>query len=465
MATPYPPGPKYLQPFTVMSRFRHDPIGLLTDLARDYGDMAHVRVGTMHLVALSHPDQIAEVLTEKGASFSKSPTLQRAKRFLGDGLLTSEEPLHRRQQRLMAGAFSPGKIRVYDDVVVDYTQRLSQQWKTGTALNLAEAVMQLTLSIIGKVLFGEDFESEGVAIEQDFTVALDRLRPFRAPLLGDPRFMEWFPGSKGWQFRRARGRLDSLVFRLIHQRRRHPDQEADMLSILLGSKDEEAKDDPGMIDLQARNEVVTLMLAGHETVANALAWTWYLLSQHPEIERKFHEEVDRVLGGALPTIDHQPLLVYTRMILTEAMRLFPPVWVIARQATQKCKVGNYDLPVGTVVSMSQYVVHHDRRWYPDPLRFDPLRWSADRELKRPKLSYFPFGSGSRHCIGERFAWMEATLILATLGQKWRMHLAPKARIDMDPGFTLRPKFGVPVILEDRSVSMNLPVTGTLSKTP
>jgi cytochrome P450 len=222
-----------------------------------------------------------------------------------------------------------------------------------------------------------------------------------------------------------------------------------MLSILLSSRDEEAADDSGMVDRQARDEVVTLMLAGHETVAHALAWTWCLLSQHPGVEARLHQELDEVLGGRPPTVNDQPHLTYTRMVLMEAMRRFPPVWVIARQAQKQFQLADFTLPPGTVVSMSQFIIHHDARWYPNPEAFDPERWSRSRDSGRPKFSYFPFGAGSRHCLGERFAWMEATLILAVIAQRWRARLAPDVRVEMDPGFTLSPKRGVPVILEER----------------
>jgi cytochrome P450 len=222
-----------------------------------------------------------------------------------------------------------------------------------------------------------------------------------------------------------------------------------MLSILLNSRDEEAPDDRGMVDQQARDEVVTLMLAGHETVAHTLAWTWYLLSQHPEVEARFHQELDDVLSGRLPAVSDQPQLTFTRMILTEAMRLFPPVWVIARQAQQQIRLRSFVLPPGTVVSMSQFVIHHDPRWYSNPEVFDPERWSRSRDTGRPRLSYFPFGAGSRHCLGERFAWLEAILILAVIGQHWRARLADGRPVEMDPGFTLKPKHGVPVVLEPR----------------
>jgi cytochrome P450 len=452
MTIQYPPGPRHLLPFTVIKRFRSNPIGLLTELAKDYGDCAHVRIGAMHLVALSHPDDIEEVLVRKGASFSKSPTLKRARRLLGNGLLTSEEPTHRCQQRRMTSAFSMEKIRMYDDVVVDYTQRLVAQWRDGMSIDFAETMKRLTLSVIGKVLFGDDFESEAPAIERDFSTALDRLRPFRPPSLASLHFTEWIPGTKGWQFRQARNRLDAIVLRLIQQRRAQPHPASDLLSILLSGKDDEAVDDQGMVDGQARDETVTLILAGHETVAHALAWTWYLLAKHPEVEAKLHQELDAVLGGALPTVEHQPALPYARMVLSESMRLFPPVWVIARQALEECTIGRFRLPAGTVVSMSQFVVHHDSRWYPDPERFDPERWAPARETRMPKHAYFPFGSGSRHCLGERFAWMEATLILAMIAQKWRACLAPGAKVEMDPGFTLRPRFGVHVTLKSRSAT-------------
>lgn len=449
MKTIYPPGPPPRFSFKILKQFRTDPIGLLMGLAKNYGDVSHVKIGNMHVVALSHPEDVEEVLVHQAATFSKSPTLKRAKRLLGDGLLTSEEPLHRCQQRRMTNGFSTEKIAIYDDVIVEYTSRLINTWQPGATLDFSEAMKRLTLSVIGKVLFGDDFETEADAIESDFATALDALRPFRAPLFANLHFTEWIPGTKGWQFRQARSRLDAVVLRLIQERRDDPGAHRDMLSILLSSRDEEAADDAGMVDQQARDEVVTLMLAGHETVAHALAWTWYLLSQHPAVEARLHQELDDVLGDRLPTVNDQPHLTFTRTVLMESMRRFPPVWVIARQAQKQFQIADFVLPAGTVVSMSQFVIHHDAQWYPNPEAFDPERWSRSRDSGRPKFCYFPFGGGSRHCLGERFAWLEAMLILAVIGQRWRACLAPEARVEMDPGFTLRPKYGVPVILEER----------------
>jgi cytochrome P450 len=449
MRANFPPGPKYWNPLIVPLRFKRAPIDLLTELARDFGDLAHVRIGNMHLVALNHPDYIEQVLVTNSSSFRKSPTLRRAKRLLGEGLLTSEDPLHKRQQRLMTGSFTGHRIRTYSEVVSDYTGRITEKWQNGLTLDFSDCMMQLTLSIIGKVLFGSDFESNGPSIERDFRIALDRLRPFRAPFLTTPQFLEWLPGSKGWQFRKARERLDSVVLRLISSRRERPSNSPDLLSVLLASKDDESSEGAGMADFQARDEVITLMLAGHETVAHALAWTCYLLSEHPEVEAKFHKEVDELFLSETAAFDQHAKLSYTRMIISEAMRLFPPVWVIARETISDYTLGNYLLPKGTVVSMCQFVLHRDKRWFEDPLKFKPERWSSDRCDEIPKFAYFPFGSGSRHCLGERFAWMEAILIIATLGRKWRLRLAPEAKIAMDPGFTLRPKFGVKVVVSKR----------------
>ena len=250
------------------------------------------------------------------------------------------------------------------------------------------------------------------------------------------------------RFEKARERLDGIIYGLIEERRANGEDRGDLLSMLLMSQDEEG-DGKGMTDLQVRDEAMTLFLAGHETTANALTWTWYLLSQHPEAEKGLHEELDAVLGNRLPTVEDLDRLSYTRMVLAESMRLYPPVWAVARRAINDYEVDGFVAPAGSFVFMSQYVTHRDERFHPDPLRFDPERWTPERQASRLQFSYFPFGGGPRRCIGESFAWMEGILVLATLARKWKARLVPGHRVELKPLITLRPKHGMRMTLERR----------------
>jgi cytochrome P450 len=250
------------------------------------------------------------------------------------------------------------------------------------------------------------------------------------------------------RFRKARKRLDAVVHRMIEQHRADGVDRGDLLSMLITSRDEEG-DDGRMSDEQLRDEVLTIFLAGYETVANALAWTWLLLGQNPDAEAKLHAEIDSVLGGRLPTLEDLPQLRYAEMVLAESMRLYPPAWAMGRQATSDVEIGPYKLPAGTYVFFSQYIIQRNADFFPDPLRFDPERFTPERKAGRPRFAYFPFGGGSRQCIGESFAWMEAILSLVTLAQRWRLRLVPDQQIDVQPKITLRSKYAIRMVPELR----------------
>jgi cytochrome P450 len=250
------------------------------------------------------------------------------------------------------------------------------------------------------------------------------------------------------RFKRARARLDRIIYRMIDERRRSGEDRGDLMSMLLLAQDEEGKSG-GMTDVQVRDEALTIFLAGHETTANALTWTWYLLSQNPDAEAQFHQELQSVLGSRPPSVDDFPQLRYTEMVLAESMRLFPPAWAIGRRSIQECTIGGYTIPPKSLVLMSQYVMHRDPRFFSDPETFDPARWLPPARDSRPQFSYFPFGGGPRRCIGEGFAWLEGVLLLAALGQKWQMRLAPKHPVALRPVITLRPKHGMCMIITKR----------------
>jgi cytochrome P450 len=364
---------------------------------------------------------------------------------LGEGLLTSEDSLHRRQRRLAQPAFHRQRIASYASTMVTYAERTASHWQHGETLDISQEMTRLTLAIVGKTLFDADVESEAVEIGKALTTIIEL---FNMLLLPFSELLERLPLPHVRRFERAKARLDQTIYRLIEERRQSRSDRGDLLSMLLLAQDDEG-DGGGMSDQQVRDEAMTIFLAGHETTANALTWTWYLLSQNPEAEAQLHAELDRVLGDRSPTFDDVPHLPYTEMVLSEAMRLYPPAWAIGRLAIQEHPIGDYVIPKGSLVLLSQYVTHRDPRFFPNPERFDPTRWTPEAKASRPQYAYFPFGGGPRRCIGEGFAWMEGVLVIAALARQWRMRLAPGAKIAIQPVITLRPKSGVQMIVDGR----------------
>ncbi|GIW08737.1 MAG: cytochrome P450 [Dehalococcoidia bacterium] len=442
MTVALPPGPRPLAVTLGLAQFRRNPAVALERLARQFGDVVLVALPGQSLVLVNDPELIHRVLVVDHALFTKGRALQTAKRVLGDGLLTSEGDHHRRQRRLIQPAFHRQRIAGYAATMVDLAARWSARWNDGTTIDLADEMMRLTLAVAGKTLFGADVENDadvvGETLRQLMTLFDILTLPFADLFDRLP-----FGPSRGW--RESRRRLDAIIYRLIDERRRSGDGD-DLLSMLVAARDEHG----AMTDEQVRDEALTIFLAGHETTANALTWTWYLLSQHPTIEAALHDELDRVLGGRLPTFGDLDRLTYTRMVIAESMRLYPPAWAIGRRALDAYQLGDYLVPAGTIVLVSQWVMHRDARYWPDPLRFDPTRFLPEAVASRPRLSYFPFGAGPRICIGESFAWTEATLLLATLAQRWRARLVPGHRVDILPAVTLRPRFGMRMTLSRRT---------------
>ncbi|MCI0699050.1 cytochrome P450 [candidate division KSB1 bacterium] len=439
----YPPGPKSNMPFEVLRAFRRDVIGFLKQAADQYGDVAYFKAGPQKIFLLHHLDHIKDVLVTHHRRFSKSRGLQLAKRLLGEGLLTSEGGFHLRQRRLVQPAFHRQRIETYGRVMVDYAARMGERWQDGETKDVAHEMMQLTLAIVGKILFDAEVEAEadeiGKALTTAMTLFMERLT---MPLAG---LFDLLPLPSNFRFLKAKKRLDATIYRMINERRASGRDHGDFLSMLLLAQDLEG-DGSRMTDLQVRDEAMTLFLAGHETTAIALTWTWYLLSQNPEAETRLHAELEKVLGGRLPTVADLPQLQYTRMVLAESMRLYPPAYVFGRQALQDFPMGQYVVPAGGVILISPYVLHRDARYYPQPEKFDPERWRPEAEARRPKFSYLPFGAGPRVCIGESFAWMEGILVLATLAQRWQMRLMPEHPIALQPMITLRPRYGVQMMI-------------------
>ncbi len=439
------PGPASWLPGGQLFHFRRDPLQFMTNLRCDYGDVARFRIGPQESFLLSHPDYIRDVLVTNQESFVKGRALQRAKRLLGEGLLTSENPLHRRQRRLAQPAFHRQRIAAYADVMVACADRISARWQDGQTFDIAHEMSLLTMAIVGKTLFDHDVEAEADEIGAALT---EIMRLFQMLMLPYSELLERLPLPANRRFRQARERFDELIYRMISEHRQSGDK-GDLLSMLLAAQDEETGG-AGMSDEQVRDEALTIFLAGHETTANALTWTWYLLAQHADVEAKLHDEIDRMWKtDARLSAASVSQLPYTEMVLTEAMRLYPPAWVLGRLAVKDTKVGGYAIPAGSLVLMSQWVVQRDERFFPDPLSFLPERWTADERGALPQFAYFPFGGGARRCIGENFAWTEGVLLIAALGKDWRFKFAQNQKIETQPRITLRPKNGIQMILERR----------------
>jgi cytochrome P450 len=464
--SPYPPGPPFLPRLLSGRIFRQSTVEFLTDNARRYGDLVHYRAFKRQIFQFNHPDLIQELLVNDEPRNRRGIVMQRSRFILGDGLLTSEEPLHMRQRRMAAPAFHRARIAAYGDVIAKYTAEMTDRWRTGP-LNVHPEMLLLTLRIVGKCLFDTDAKDEVESI----SAAVDAFMGF-LPLVFLPfsKLIERLPFGPMAGIRTGGARLDAIIYGMIAERRKLPGDRGDLLSMLLEAIDtEEGSGGPSsqMTDQQVRDECLTVMLAGHETTANGLSFALWLLAHHPQEQERLHDEAERVLGSRRPSAADYPNLRYTYMAFAEAMRLYPPVWVIGRSAgPQPYDFRGIQIPAHAVLIAPQIVAHHDPRFWPDPEKFDPLRFAADTKSPngkpsenkpdgarpaRPRFSYYPFGGGSRQCIGEGLAWMEGVFVLATILRDWRLRLAPDApeNLPVNPLISLRPKHGVPLVIERR----------------
>jgi cytochrome P450 len=455
------------------------PILLFEYLHRTYGNIATYRFNNTQIVFVNDPDYIREILINQAGSFIKERTLKRMKILLGEGLITSDDPIHIRQRRIAAPAFHRQRISAYAGQIVHSASALADRWQPGQTIDIAASMMELSLEIVARTLFDTEVTEDVRRINDDVN-AIMGLYNYLVALPKLESYLHWpLPGLV--KFRRARARLNRTVDRLIAQHRAANIDKGDLLSMLLSSRDEEADAEgqhTGMSDTQVRDEVLTIFLAGYETVANALTWTWYLLSQNPEVEQKLHAELDVILAtspGApsssqfhrdrvgslppnsnaspiprrLPELADYPNLRYTEQIFAESMRLYPPAWAMGRMSTVPITLGPWTFPPRSHFFFSQYIMHRSPEYFPDPLRFDPDRHTPENKAARPRFAYFPFGGGPRQCIGESFAWMEGVLSIATIASRYRMQYlgatppVPQAKI------TLRPRDPLPMRLVSR----------------
>lgn len=424
--------------------FRRNPTEFLTKLSK-LGDVSAFKVGGVQAFLINHPDLIRDLLVTNHAKFIKGRALQRAKGLLGEGLLTSEKEFHLRQRRMIQPAFHRNRINEYAKAMIEFGEKMSGEWKDGEFRDIDKEMMRLTLWIVGKTLFSANVEDEAMQVGIAMTTIVSM---FNFMLLPFSEYLEKLPLPPIKKLKNARNTLDEVIYKIIDERRASGEDKGDLLSMLLMAQDEETGS--GMTDKQVRDECLTLFLAGHETTANALVWTFYLLSQNPEAEAKFHAELDEILGDKPITPEDYPRLKYTEQILAESMRLFPPAWTVGRLATEEHEFNGYKIPPKSLVLASQYVMHRDPRFWENAEDFQPERWEK-LSIKEAgnKFIYFPFSKGVRNCIGENFAWMEGVLLLAILGRKWKLSLAPEQKIALNPMITLRPKYGMKMKIEEK----------------
>jgi cytochrome P450 len=441
-----PPSPPGLPLLGSLLAARRDPLGFLLSLARDYGDITYYRIGIYTGYLVVHPDYIRHILQLNHQNYSKENyDYEMLKPVLGEGLLTSNGDHWLRQRRLIQPAFHQQHIAGLGPIVSRAAAELLEAWDAvaarGEAIDVAADMQRLTLRTIGEALFSIDIRAETDTIGGSFAV-LNRETSHRLKTLLVPPL--WIPTPRNLVFKRARAELDRVVYDIIANRRRGRAPQDDLLDMLVAAREQGSGE--GMTDRQLRDEVMTLLLAGHETTATALTWTWYLLSKHPGAARRLRAELNKVLGGRLPAVDDLSALDYTRRVIQESMRLYPPVWIISRTAIEEDEIGGYTIPAGSVLLLSQYAMHRHPDFWENPEGFDPDRFLPERSQGRHPYAYFPFGGGPRLCIGANLAMLETQLILATLAQHYRLELLPGHPVEPEPLITLRPRHGMKMML-------------------
>jgi len=445
-----PPGPRYYTPFGMLSAFRRDPLGFYMNAAK-FGPVVRFQVGRWSSYFLAHPDPIKHVLQDNNQNYGRSIFVKMLKVALGDGLLTSEGDFWRRQRRLAQPAFHRQRIAGFAPLMTDVATSLLERWhpfaESGQPVEVMAEMSRLTTDIVSKALFSAD-----ISIDFDEMQRANQgfLEHFNYRFEHAFTLPESIPTPRNRRFWKAVRILDKTVYGIIDERLRSREDRGDLLSMLLLARDEETGE--GMNRKQLRDEVATFLGAGSETTAVMLAWVWYVLSTHPEVDRKLRAELQNILGGRAPTAEALPQLKYTRMVIEETLRLYPPAWANSRTALGDDEIGGYHIPANSLVAMSPYVTQRDPALWENPAGFAPERFTTERSAGRPRYAYFPFGGGPRQCIGTEFALMEAQLVIATIAQQYRLHLVPGHPVEPSPLFTLRPRHGVLMTLTKLDVT-------------
>lgn len=428
------------------------PLALYARAREQFGDVVRLRaIPSVYWYLVTHPNDVEHVLQTNQRNYRKPEVFSKAVGLIaGRGLLTSEGDFWRHQRQLAQPAFHRERLAALATLITDAAESTAEGWtqhaQSGASVNVAAEMIRLTLKIVSLALFSTEISDKADRVGPATRVAFEHANYRMSHPLALP---ERIPTRRNRRFLKAKRRLDELVFAIINERRRTGEDRGDLLSMLLLTRDEETGE--GMSDQQLRDEVITLLLAGHETTAAALSWTWYLLSLHPDVEHKLLAELAQVLSGRTPTFDDLPHLSYTTMVFEESMRLYPPAWGQPRQAIADDRIGGYHIPAGAIINLCQWLTHRHPDFWENPEQFDPERFTQERAAKRPRFAYFPFGGGARQCIGNNFAMMEAQLILATLAQHFSLVLVPRHPVEPDPTFTLRPRYGMLMTLHVRSI--------------
>jgi len=425
-------------------QFRRNAPEFLQKLSK-LGDVTTFKIGGQTAFLVNHPEFVRDLLVTNSHKFIKGRALQRAKKLLGEGLLTSEKDFHLRQRRMIQPAFHRQRIAAYSEAMIEFAEKMASEWQDGDERDIDREMMRLTLNIVGKTLFGANVEDDAQEVGQAMTTIVSM---FNLLLLPFAELLEKLPLPHTRKFNNAKKTLDDVIYKIIDERRASGEDTGDLLSMLLAAQDEESG--ATMTDEQIRDECMTLFLAGHETTSNALTWTFYLLSQNPQSEAKFHAELDAVLKDKFLMPEDYPNLKCTENVLAESMRLFPPAWTVGRLAIEDHEFGGYEIPKGSLVLASTYVMHRDARFWDNAEQFVPERWeTVSVKEAGQEFIYFPFSKGVRSCIGEGFAWTEGVLLLAALGRRWKLSLMPEQKIAHQAMITLRPKYGMKMRIEKR----------------
>ncbi len=446
----HPPGPNGVPFFGNTHQYAADPFSFMDACADAYGDVVQFDMGPQPLYMLTNPRDIERVLVSESAAFPKLDLGDDAiDRLLGDGLLTSSGKRWKQSRQRAAPAFRSGRINTLAEMMSAHTETALTEWSSGERIDINVEMARLTVRIIVSAMFGSKLEDDRIEAIQT------HLEPLGARFEPDPfsrLIPEWAPTQKNREFDAAVAALEAIIEELVGARRRTAhgtggDEPMDLLSILL-----RAQQRGETTEADIRDEMMTMLLAGHDTTALMLTYTWYLLSRHPAAERRFHTELEEVLGSKRPTAADSRRLEYTQRVLNEAMRLYPPVYTLFRETTLDCEFGGYRIPAGAGLMLPQWVVHRSARWYDNPEQFNPDRWRADQRSQRPRFAFFPFGGGPRHCIGKQFSMLEATVILATVGQTYRLEHLGDDQLQLRGSLTMHPDEPVAMRVRKRNSS-------------